>query len=100
MSSYTIAMIGLVALFAMLDMFLHTRLMFNKKFWLMQLFVCIMIIAFDAFAGGRIWQFNPADTLGIYLLNTPLENLLFGCSLIGINIVLFEHDIATHDKPN
>lgn len=73
-----------------LDRAWHTGLVTNWKFWAMQLFAGCMVILFDAYAVGRIWFFNADATIGISLLNTPLENLLFGFALIGSTLVLFE----------
>ena len=100
MNSYLFAVISLLLVFVILDMILHTQLLRNRKFWIMQLFVVLMIIAFDAYAHDAIWYFNDVATVGLYIFNTPIENVLFGFSLIGFNIIFFERELQNknHQK--
>ena len=87
---YLAIMLMLCALVFVLDRTWHTGLFANWKFWAMQLFAAVMVVLFDIYANGFIWSFNPAATIGITLINTPLENMLFGFALIGMTLVLFE----------
>lgn len=87
---YLLTMALLCLVVFMLDRVWRTGMAANWKFWGMQLFSAVMVVLFDLYANGRIWYFNPTATLGVNLLNTPLENLLFGFAMIGSTLVLFE----------
>jgi lycopene cyclase domain-containing protein len=87
---YLLSMVVLCTVVLALDFVLHTHLVANWKFWAMQLFTVLMVVLFDLYANGRIWFFNPEATIGVTILTTPLENLLFGFALITLSLVLFE----------
>jgi lycopene cyclase domain-containing protein len=93
MISYIVAVLVLFLLFLILNFVLGTKLITNYKFWIMQLFVAVMVVVFDYFAHDIIWSFNEQQIVGLNIVKTPIENLIFGFSLIGISIVLFENDI-------
>lgn len=91
---YLVAMLLLCLAVIMLDRICRTKLITNWKFWAMQLFTAIMAILFDIFANGFIWSFNTSETIGIFIINTPLENLLFCFVMVGATLVLFERSLA------
>lgn len=90
---YLALVLALCLLVFVLDLLWHTHLAKNWKFWAMQLFTTVMVILFDIYAVGRIWFFNADATVGVTILSSPLENLLFGFAMIGLTLVCFEKSL-------
>ena len=52
----------------------------------------IIFIAWDITAAHRgHWGFNPEYVTGLFIFNLPIEDFLFGFSLLTSNIVLWEY---------
>lgn len=99
---YLYAVIALILGVTLLDYFCRTALYRFKKFWLLQLSIAIMAIAFDSWCNGRVWVINESFTSGIHIIHTQVETIIFGFALIYLNLVLFERNNPpdSHKTPN
>lgn len=95
---YTILSIFSVLAVAVLDLKIaKTRLIQSKKFWLFILISFLLHTIVDNYLNGRwglgsfiVGPYNREFYLGIKIFFTPLENYLFGFSLLTLNVILFE----------
>jgi hypothetical protein len=86
----------------LLDNFiLQTKLFKQRKFYILLGFVVVLQTIFDNWLNGR-WNFD-GYIVGPYgeefyskivIWNTPLENYLYGISLVWMNLIVFEFLIA------
>ena len=84
---------GLVALAAVaaLDWALGTRLIGQRRFWLYLTVMFACQVAFDGYLTSRpVTHYDACCVVGPRLLNTPLEDFLFGVALVGLVAVLWE----------
>ncbi len=91
MKEYTlIAFISVVAAI-LADVVLKTRLILNRKFWV---FWCVMFVLIFAVNGYLTWRpvviYGEEYFMNIRLFTIPIEDFLYGFSLITMNIVLWE----------
>jgi lycopene cyclase domain-containing protein len=85
--------LDLITLFAviLLDYFLKTKLIGNRKFWIFQLIVIVLTTIVDNYSSGRpIVIFNRDIILNLRVGNVPVENYLLGFNLMTLNLILFE----------
>ncbi len=96
MPAYTIlSLISLVLVFG-LDLVLETKLFKSKKFWLYQLICFVLQFFADGYLTWRpIYVVNPGKILQIYLFTTPLENFIFGFSMLYLLVIVFETLVKT-----
>jgi lycopene cyclase domain-containing protein len=99
MKEYTLLAAISVLLTVALDFILRTRLVLNKKFWI---FWAVMFVLIFIVNGYLTWRpvviYGEGFYLGIRLFTIPIEDFLFGFSLITSNIVLWE--FYTQKKEN
>jgi len=99
MKEYTILAILFAVLSVILDRFLKTRLMSDKRFWK---FWAVMFAVICVVNGYLTWRpvvvYSEAFFLGIRLFTIPIEDFLFGFSLLTSNIVLWEYFTKRNDK--
>jgi len=88
---YTFLAILSVILVIILDLILATKLFKTPRFWLFQL-ICFGLQFFtDGYLTWRpIYIVNPAKILNFYIFTIPLENFIFGFSMIYLVTILFE----------
>jgi lycopene cyclase domain-containing protein len=91
MKEYTILAVLGVAAALLLDHFLKTRLVRQKRFWL---FWGVMGVLISIANGYLTWRpiviYGEPFYLGIRIGTIPAEDYLFGFGLITMNIVLWE----------
>lgn len=91
MKEYTIIAVISVLAAIVLDLFLKTRLILNRKFWV---FWCVMFMLIFAVNGYLTWRpvviYGGEYFMNIRLFTIPFEDFLYGFSLITMNIVLWE----------
>jgi lycopene cyclase domain-containing protein len=86
----------ILALLSILDVFLidrlvKTRLFSRPKFWVFQGICFVLQFFLDGYLTWRpIYIVNPEKILGIYLFTTPLENFLFGFSMLSLAVIVYE----------
>lgn len=99
MKEYTLLALIFVLLAVAMDLILKTRLVYNKKFWI---FWAVMFVLMFIVNGFLTWRpvviYGEGFYLGIRLFTIPIEDFLFGFSLITSNIVLWE--FYTQKKEN
>jgi lycopene cyclase domain-containing protein len=96
--SYTQLTILSLICIPILDIFVfQTKLLYQKKFWLMLVMVIILQTIVDNYLNGRwfsnqaiVGPYDPKYYSGIRIWHTPLENYGFGIALISLNIMIFE----------
>ena len=84
---WTVISMGLVL---GLDWKLGTNLVKRRIFWIFQIIIIGVTSIVDNFISGRAVHYDTARLLGVMVGNTPLENYIFGFSLLTLNLILFE----------
>lgn len=82
--TYTVAaLLGLVGA-AVLDLaVLRTRLLLGRQFWATYPIIFGFQLLFNGLLTGlAVVRYNPADIIGIRLVNAPIEDLMFGFALV------------------
>ena len=91
MNEYTVAAGISVLLVAALDRVLKTRLLAGKRFWI---YVAVMNVFMLLSNGYLTWRpvvlYNPDQILGARLGTIPLEDFLYGFTLISLSVILWE----------
>jgi len=99
MKEYTILAILFVIASIILDRILKTKLIKDKRFWK---FWAIMFGVICLVNGYLTWRpvvvYGDVFFLGIRLFTIPIEDFLFGFSLLTSNIVLWEYFTKKNDK--
>jgi len=92
MKEYTIIAVIFAVLSLILDKILKTRLTSDKRFWI---FWIIMLLVSFIVNGYLTWRpvviYSDEYYLGIRLFTIPIEDFLFGFSLVTSNIILWEY---------
>lgn len=89
---YTIAAVVAAVCVVLLDLWLGTRVLRRREFWV---FLAVMY-AFKLVANGYLtWRpivmYGPEHFLGVRLGTIPLEDFVYGFALIGMSVVLWEY---------
>jgi lycopene cyclase domain-containing protein len=91
MKEYTIAAVLSVILVVVLDRVFRTRLTSRAEFWI---FIAVMFGFKIIFNGYLTWRpivmYGPQFFLNIRLGSIPLEDFLFGFSMITWTVILWE----------
>jgi len=92
MKEYTLLAI-ISALFAIaVDLFLKTKLILNKKFWIFWGVMFILIFIINGYLTWRpVVTYGEEFYLNIRLFTIPIEDFLYGFSLISLNIIIWEY---------
>ena len=91
MKEYTLLATISVLLVIALDLILKTRLFRNKKFWVFWAVMFVLILIVNGYLTWRpVVLYGEGFYSGIRLFTIPVEDFLFGFSLITANIVLWE----------
>jgi len=92
MKEYTLLAVISVLFALTLDFVLGIKLIRNKKFWVFWLIMFVLIFIINGYLTWRpIVIYGESFYLGIRLFTIPVEDFLFGFSLITSNIVLWEY---------
>jgi len=96
---YTVLASVSVILVIITDLVLGTRLILNKKFWV---FWGVMFILMFIINGYLTWRpiviYGDKFYLHVRLFTIPVEDFLFGFSLITSNIIIWEYFTASMKK--
>ncbi|MBP9700370.1 lycopene cyclase domain-containing protein [Candidatus Woesebacteria bacterium] len=91
MKEYLLVSIVAVTLVLLLDQLCQTKLSRRKSFWILQGIVFVLASVVDNIISGRPYvYFNPEFIVGLRVVFVPIENYLFGFSMITLNLILFE----------
>ena len=89
---YTILAGVSVLIAAGVDLFLGTKLFRNKKFWVFWAVMFVLIFIVNGYLTWRpIVTYGETYHLGIRLFTIPVEDFIYGFSLITMNISLWEY---------
>jgi lycopene cyclase domain-containing protein len=92
MKEYTLLCIIFVVLIVGLDFVLKTKLVLYKKFWVFWIVMFVLIFIVNGYLTWRpIVIYGESFCLGIRLFTIPVEDFLFGFSLITFNIIIWEY---------
>lgn len=92
MKEYTLLAIAGVIISVIVDVLvLRTRLVLNKKFWVFWVVMFILIFIINGYLTWRpIVLYGEGHYLGIRLFTIPIEDFLYGFSLLTLNISIWE----------
>src|SRR4030095_927232 len=92
MKEYTILAVLSVFLAIIADLFLKTRLIRNKRFWI---FWGVMFILIFIVNGYLTWRpvviYGNEFYMNLRLFTIPIEDFLYGFGLITLNIAIWEY---------
>ena len=92
MKEYTLLAVISVFLAVAVDMFLKTRLLLNKKFWIFWVVMFVLIFIINGYLTWRpVVIYGEDYYLGFRLFTIPIEDFLYGFSLISLNIIIWEY---------
>lgn len=91
MKEYTILAFISVFVAVLFDLFLRTKLLVNRKFWIFWCVMFVLIFIVNGYLTYRpIVMYGEGFYLGIRLFTIPIEDFIYGFSLITMNIALWE----------
>ena len=92
MKEYTIlAFISVIATL-LLDRFSGIRVLRKKEFWLLLFIIFLFKLLVNGYLTGQnIVIYSPHFFLGIRLGTIPIEDFLFGFSMVTMTIILWEY---------
>ena len=92
MKEYTILAVISVIPAVLLDLKLRTYLLRRKEFWLFLLIIAFFKFLVNGFLTGQnIVMYNSKFFLGIRIGSIPIEDFLFGFSMVTIAVVFWEY---------
>lgn len=92
MKEYTILAVISVIPAVFLDSKLRIYLLRKKEFWLFLLIIAFFKFLVNGFLTGQnIVMYNPKFFLGIRIGSIPIEDFLFGFSMVTIAVVFWEY---------
>ena len=92
MREYTILSLLSVLLTAVLDRTLRTGVLRKAHFWVfMGVMFGFMLIANGYLTWRPIVLYGERFSLGLRLVTIPVEDFLFGFSLVGMSVILWEY---------
>ena len=92
MKEYTILAALSVAAVVTVDILLGTRLVLKKKFWVFWVVMFAIIFVVNGFLTWRpVVTYGSEFYLGMRLFTIPVEDFLYGFSLLTGNIVIWEY---------
>jgi lycopene cyclase domain-containing protein len=88
---YTILAVFSLFLAFLVDIFLKTKLFSSRKFWIFWGVMFVLIFIINGYLTWRpIVIYDDRFYLGIRLFTIPIEDFIYGFSLITMNIALWE----------
>ncbi|KPK97962.1 MAG: hypothetical protein AMJ95_06510 [Omnitrophica WOR_2 bacterium SM23_72] len=92
MKEYTILASISVLVTLVLDRVTGIRILKRKEFYVFLFIIFLFKLLVNGFLTGKnIVMYNPAYFLGIRLTSIPLEDFLFGFSMVTMTIIFWEH---------
>ncbi len=92
MKEYTILAVLSVFVVILFDLILRTRLVLSRKFWVFWVVMFIIIFIINGYLTWRpIVTYGSDFFLNIRLFTIPIEDFLYGFSLLTGNIVIWEY---------
>jgi len=89
---YTILAVLSVFVVILFDLILRTRLVLSRKFWVFWVVMFIIIFIINGYLTWRpIVTYGSDFFLNIRLFTIPIEDFLYGFSLLTGNIVIWEY---------
>jgi lycopene cyclase domain-containing protein len=88
---YTVLAVGAVALASIVDqLVLTTNLLRRKAFWTAYAIVFgFQLLVNGVLTGLPVVRYNPADITGVRFVYAPIEDLLFGFSMVLFTLTLW-----------
>lgn len=91
MQEYTTLAFVSVAAAIIVDLVLKTNLVKNKKFWIFWAVMFVLIFIVNGYLTWRpIVMYGEGHYMGIRIFTIPVEDFLYGFSLITLNIAIWE----------
>lgn len=91
MKEYTIASVVSVLIIFIVDIILGTKLFSRKNFWLFWLVMAAITFLVNGYLTWRpIVMYGEQFQLGFRIWTIPIEDFIFGFSLITLNIIIWE----------
>lgn len=92
MKEYTLLSVLSVFLVLMLDIFLRTNLRKRKLFWFFILVIILFKFIVNGYLTGKnIVIYNPAFFMGLRIGSIPVEDFIFGFSMVSLTIIFWEY---------
>jgi lycopene cyclase domain-containing protein len=92
MKEYTILVLLSVILAVLLDIEFSTKLLQKKEFYLFLLIIVLFKFLVNGYLTGKnIVMYNPRFFLSIRLGSIPIEDFLFGFSMVTMSIIFWEY---------
>jgi len=99
MKEYTILSVLFVIASFILDRVLKTNLANDRRFWKFWVIMfCVICIVNGYLTWRPVVVYGDSFFLGIRLFTIPIEDFLFGFSLLTSNLVLWEYFSKKNDK--
>jgi lycopene cyclase domain-containing protein len=94
MKEYTLLAIASALATIWLDRFLHTTILRRKIFWI---FLGVMFFFKTIVNGYLTWRpivlYGESFYLGVRLGTIPVEDYVYGFSLVALSVILWEHQM-------
>lgn len=91
MKEYTLFAAVSVFCTVLLDKLLKSRLFIRAEFWVFLSVIAVFKLAVNGYlTATNIVVYNPSTFLGIRLGSIPLEDFLFGFSMVSMTIIFWE----------
>ena len=92
MIEYTILATASVFVVVLFDLILGTRLVLCRKFWVFWAVMFVIIFVINGYLTWRpIVTYGNSFFLNVKLFTIPIEDFLFGFSLLTGNIIIWEY---------
>jgi lycopene cyclase domain-containing protein len=92
MKEYTLLSLISVGLTLILDFSLKTKIIFRKEFRIFWVIMFVMIFVVDGYLTARpVVLYGSEYFTGFRIFTIPIEDFLYGFSLITSNIILWEY---------
>lgn len=92
MREYTILAAASVIIVIIFDFALGTRLILNKRFWVFWSVMFVIIFIINGYLTWRpVVTYGNSFFLNARLLTIPIEDFLYGFSLLTGNIIIWEY---------
>ena len=95
MKEYTILSVVSVLAVLFLDIILKTKLVSSRKFWIFWSIMFVIIFIINGYLTWRpVVTYGSEYYIGIRLFTIPVEDFLYGFSLLTGNIIIWEYYTA------
>lgn len=92
MKEYTILSVLSVLLTIFLDKISKVRILFKKEYYIFLLVILFFKFLVNGYLTGKnIVMYNPDFFLGIRIGSIPIEDFLFGFSMVTMTIIFWEY---------